>query len=323
MSLAAAAPQNNLLGALCAMAAATAFSINDTVVKFLSSDYALYQVVLMRALVALPLMLAVLYLLRGNLADLRTRRPLVHVVRGGCLVIANMCFFLALAAMPIAEVTAIFFISPLLITALSVVVLGETVGARRWLAVGLGFVGVLVMLRPGTGAFQLAALLPLGAATFYAIMHIMTRRIGGTESAVAMAFYIQIAFIVISCLGGLGLGHGRFDGAAHPSLDFLLRAWVWPDRGDLMLLGVLGLCSAAASFLISQAYRVAEVGLAAPFEYIALPLAIVWGVLVFGDWPDGPAWSGIGLIMGSGLYLLWREAAARRRLAGRQPQQMR
>jgi drug/metabolite transporter (DMT)-like permease len=314
------APQNNLLGVLCAIGGALCFSVNDMAIKFLSGDYALHQVVLMRAAIAMIVTLALIVPLSGGLACLRTRRPGVHLIRGGCVVLANMCFFLALAAMPLADATAIFFVSPLLITAASVLVLGEAVGPRRWLAVGLGLAGVIVMMRPGTGAFQMAALLPVAAASAYAALHIMTRWMGATERAVTMSFYIQLTFIAVSTAMGLTVGDGRFADTGDASLDFLLRAWVWPDPADAALLILVGLASAGGGFLISQAYRVAEAGLAAPFEYVAMPLAIFWGVVIFGDWPDAVAWVGIALIISGGLYLFWREAAASRRpVAGRPP----
>ena len=320
MSAAARAPLNNLLGVLSVMGATLCFSINDMAIKFLSADYALHQVVMIRAMLALTLTLAIAVPLSGGLARLRTGRLGMHLLRGCCVVVANMCLFLAFAAMPLADATAIFFISPLMITAASVVFLGERVGPRRWVAVALGLLGVIVMMRPGTGAFQLAALLPLVAAAAYATLHIITRRIGGTESAVTMAFYIQMTFLTVSAAIGLGVGDGRFAGTGDPSLDFLLRAWVWPDPGDYALLALIGVTSAGGGFLISQAYRVAEAALAAPFEYLAMPLAIFWGVVVFGDWPDAVAWIGMALIMTGGLYLFWRETLlARRARAARAP----
>lgn len=320
MTTAARAPLNNLLGALCAMGAALCFSINDMAIKFLSADYALHQVVMIRAMLALALTLAIAVPLSGGLACLRTGRIGMHLLRGCCVVVANMCLFLAFAAMPLADATAIFFISPLMITAASVVFLGETVGPRRWIAVALGMLGVIVMMRPGSDAFQLAALFPVVAAAAYATLHIITRRIGATERAVTMAFYIQMTFLTVSAAIGLGVGDGRFGDTGDVSLDFLLREWVWPDRDDYPHLALIGVTSASGGFLISQAYRVAEAALAAPFEYLAMPLAIFWGVIVFGDWPDAVAWAGMGLIMTGGLYLFWRETLhARRDRAGRLP----
>lgn len=306
------APRNNLLGAICAVGGATCFSINDMAIKFLSDDYALHQIVFLRAIVGLSLTLAIAVPLAGGLAVLRTRRPGMHVARCLCVITVNTLFFLALAAMPIADATALFFVSPLVIAALSVVVLGERVGPWRWAAVAIGLVGVIVMLRPGGGTVQLAALFPLGAALAYATLNLITRSIGGTERAITMAVYTQVGFLTIGAVMGLATGHGRFGGQEDPSLAFLLRGWVWPAPADLPLIVLIGAASAGGAFLLSQAYRVAEAGLAAPFEYIALPLAVLWGITIFGDFPDAIGVAGMVLIAGGGLLLIWRETRAAR-----------
>jgi len=303
----AAIQRANLVGAGYALAAVTCFSVNDVGIKFLSGEYALHQVVLIRALVALGVFACLVMPFAGGVAVLRTRRPVIHVVRGLCVVAANMCLFLGLAALPIADATAIFFVSPLVITVFSVIFLRETVGPRRWAAIAVGFVGVMVIVKPGTAAFQPASLMPIAAAFLYATLHMLTRRIGGTESAATMAVYIQITFLGASTLIGLAIGDGRFAGSGHPSLEFLLRGWHWPAPGDTALFAVLGVSGLFGGLFISQAYRLSEAAFAAPFEYVAMPLAIFWGVAVFGTWPDATAWIGIALIIGSGLYLLWRE----------------
>lgn len=312
MSILAAAPRSNLLGAFCAMAGAACFSFNDMLIKFISGDYALHQVVFLRAIVGLSLTLGLVCAFGGGLAMLRTRRPGMHALRCLCIITVNTCLFLALAAMPIADATALFFVAPLAIAALSHAVLGEKVGPWRWAAVAIGLVGVLVMLRPGTGAFQPAALLAMAAALGYAALSLLTRSIGGTERAVTMAIYTQSGFLLLGMVMGLSVGHGRFDMWEDPSLSFLLRAWVWPATEDVPIFLAVGVASAAGAFLISQAYRMAEVGMAAPFEYIALPMAVVWGIFVFGDVPDAVALVGMGLIAGGGLLLIWRETRAAR-----------
>ena len=295
------------------------FSINDVTIKFLSGDYPLHEVVFVRSTLGMVLILAFLIPLSGGFAQLRTKRLGVHIIRGLCVVFANMSFFLGLAAMPLADAVAIFFVSPLVITAFSVIFLRETVGPRRWAAVGMGMIGVLIVMRPGSAAFQLASLFPLAAAVGYAFLHILTRKIGGTETATTMTFYIQLVFIIVSAGIGLAFGDGRLAGSGDPSLEFLLRAWVMPDAGDFWLMALLGLASAVGGYLITQAYRLCEAGLAAPFEYVALPMGIFWGFTVFGEWPDSTTWVGVALIMAGGLYMFWRETQADRPIAGKSP----
>ena len=128
-----------------------------------------------------------------------------------------------------------------------------------------------------------------------------------------LAFYAQLTFIAVSAAMGLTVGDGRFGGSDNAPLDFLLRAWVWPAASDWLIIVLLGVTAAVGAVLISQAYRLTEAALAAPFEYVSMPMAIFWGVTVFGNWPDALGWLGIALIMGGGLYLFWREALSAHR----------
>ena len=305
------------LGMICAVGAALAFSLNDMTIKFLSTGYPLHQIVLARSCVAFILVLAIIIPLDGGRAALRTKRPGMHMLRGLFVVLANSLFFMAIAAMPLADATAVFFVSPLVITVFSVFFLGETVGPRRWAAVAVGLIGVMVIVRPTSESFQVAALLSMASAVFYALLHIFTRRLGVTEKASTMAIYIQAMFIVVSIAFGLIAGDGRFAPEDQPSLRFLLGPWVWPTQGDFAIMAALGAFSAVGGYLISQAYRVSEAGLIAPFEYVALVMSIFWGYVVFSEVPDAFAITGIALILASGLYLAFREAQLGKRPSAR------
>ncbi len=316
----AEAGRSSLLGVACVVGAGFAFTTNDMAIKWLSGDYPLHQIILARSVIAVLLTLAILVPLEGGYRNLLSSRWRLHLLRGGAVVLANMAFFLGLASLPLGEATAIFFVAPLLITALSAVMLAERIGPRRSLAVLVGFAGVLVMLRPGTDAFKTAALLPLAAALCYALVQILTRKLGNTERASTMAVYIQVCFVIVS--GGFGLvaGDGRFAGPdAGPQIDFLLRAWVWPPASDAAIMLALGLLSSLGGYLMSQGYRLSEAALAAPFEYAALPLAVFWSVLIWGDWPEPVAWLGIALICGAGLFVFYRESTLGKRIALRRP----
>lgn len=297
-------------------------SVNDALIKFLSDAYPLHQIVFVRSLVGITVSLMIVRF-EGGLGILRTTRPGLHLLRGLLLVIANLTFFLALAAMPIAEATAIFFVAPLFITLLSIPILKDKVGLRRIAAVIVGFGGVLVMLRPGgdEGApGLLISLLPVVAALTYALFQLLTRKLGGISKASAMAVYIQGLFIIV----GLGFfavaGDGRFtDDVSGASLTFLLRAWSWPAGRDMVLLLALGVLSAGIAYALSQAYRSASAATVAPFEYIAMPLAALWGFLIWNEVPDLRAAAGMALILGSGLYVLAREQRRRRPIRGSRP----
>lgn len=181
---------SNLLGILCVVGAGATFTTNDMAVKWLSGDYPLHQIILARSFIALLLTLAILVPWEGSYRNLLTSRWRAHLLRGGAIVVSNIAFFLALASLPLGEVTAIYFVSPLLITALSALLLSETIDPRRWAAVLIGLAGVLVMMQPGSAAFHWAALLPLVAALCYPWVQILTRTLGGSERASTLAAYI-------------------------------------------------------------------------------------------------------------------------------------
>ena len=316
-SAAVMSPQ--LLGILCVIAAVTTFSTQDMVIKWLSGDYPLHQIVFIRGVVAIVITLAIFVPLEGSYRNIVSKRLPLHLLRGLSLVIGNMAFFAGIAALPLAEGVAIFFMAPLIITVLSVPFLGERVGLQRWLAVLIGFCGVMIMVQPGSAAFQAASLLPLVAAFAYASLQIMTRKIGLKDKASTMAFYIQLMFILASSVMWLVAGDGRYAGSDHPSLEFLLRAWIWPPATDFAIIVGLGCLNAIGGYLISQGYRVAEAGLVAPFEYVAIPLSIFWSVLIWKDWPDALSWLGIFLICGGGLYVIYRETLRGRQVAADRP----
>ena len=152
-------------------------------------------------------------------------------------------------------------------------------------------------------------------------MQILTRRLGTSERASTIAFYSQTGFIVASVAIGLVAGDGRFAPEDDASLAFLLRAWTMPSARDAALFLAIGVLNGIGGYLMSQAYRISRpVGPIAPFEYVALPMAVMWGVVFFGNWPDPITWAGMALICGSGLYVLHREtviARARRTMDGK------
>lgn len=308
-----AQPTSNLTGILLALGGGVALSLNDLSIKFLSTGYALHQIILIRALITLPIIFAVIWATGTGFAQLRSARLPAHLARVCIVLVSNVTYFLGLAALPLADAVATAFVAPVFVTVMSAVILGEKVGPHRWAAVLVGLVGVGVMLRPGAGVVQPAAVLVLISAAAYAASHMMTRRMRDTESAMTLNFYVQMGFIVVSCLMGLWVGDGHLASAtAHGPLAFLFRPWIVPPLADWPAFLGTGLAVGIGGLMMSQAYRTTEAALIAPFEYIGMPMAIFWGLLVFGTWPDGTAWAGIALICGAGLYTLLRESIRRR-----------
>ena len=302
---------NPRLGILFICLGMMTITVNDAILKQFSDRYPLHEIVFVRATVAMLFSLAMLRF-EGGLRALRTRRLGAHIARGLCMVVANMAFFGALAAIPLADATALFFVAPLFITLLSIQFLGEKVGIRRFSAVAVGFVGVLVVLRPagelGHDLDRLTMLLPVVAALAYATMQILTRRLRASAPASAMAVYIQGTLITVSLGFFVVAGDGRYAaGMESKSALFLLRAWTWPTVEDWLWFVLLGGLSAFIAYAVTQAYRLSDAATLAPFEYVALPMAIALGWLVFDHIPDVWVLLGCALIAGSGVYVYRRK----------------
>jgi drug/metabolite transporter (DMT)-like permease len=298
-----------VLGMISVAAGVSVFTIQDVIVKTLSGIYPVHQIVVLRSLVALPILVWVTYAeQRGHI---KMHRGLLHLARGSVLYVSYTCYYLALARLPIADVIALTFTVPLFVTMLGVLVLGERVRARRWLALCAGFLGVLVILRPGLGLFEPAALLPIGSAVAYATSAVMARRLGSTESGGAMALTATAVYIVGGALTAAVLAGFDPPAGAEESVRFLLNPWIWPSALDLALMALCGCIAAFGFFCLSQGYRLSEAYRAAPCEYAALPWGVLWGYLFFGNTPDTVMILGALIIMGAGLYTLQPEPIMR------------
>lgn len=311
---ASAAPilrRDNGRGILFLAAGIAIFSLQDVILKWLSGDYPLHQAMVLRSLTAIPFFL-VLLRLEGGFQSLFTSGTRAMLWRGLIMFVAYFAYYLALPALPLATTVALYFSAPLFITILSVAMLGESVGPRRWAALAAGFGGVVIMVRPGSDLFDWAALLPVVSGFCYALSMIHARRLGTTETAAALAFWGNAVFLVLALILSAIFGTGAFEGAAHPSLAFILRGWVTPTPFDLSLMMATGLVAALGLTFLTQAYRLAEASVVTPFEYSAMIWSVLWGWLVWRELPDAVAWAGIAVIIGAGLYILWREARSSR-----------
>jgi len=280
------------------------------VIKRFSGEYPLHQMVFLRSAIGL-LFTLILIQLEGGWRILKTDQPGLHALRAVMVFASNMTYFAALAVLPLPDATALFFIAPIMITVLSIPILGERVGSRRWGAVIVGFCGTLIMVRAqGSTRGDVSIwiyLLPILAAFFYATMQVLTRKLAKTKAS-AMAFYIQITFVLFCGISGLIVGNGQFaDGVQHPSLVFLLRAWIVPSAADMSYFVLIGILATGVGYCLSQAYRSAPAATVAPFEYVLLPMSIMWGWVIFADWPGLPVWFGSAIIIAAGLYVIWRE----------------
>lgn len=282
--------------------------LNDALIKLMSAYMPLAEIALIRGVLAM-ILLAVFTRGVSNMLALPARVFWSFFGRGMCLVLAMILYFVPLGSLPLPTVITIFFVSPLLITLLSVPFLGERIGIHRMLSVCMGLAGVLVIIRPGTEDFQIESVIVFGAALSYAAFQIWTRRLKSVGNLSAMVTVQQVCYIagfLPILLVNYFLPRPASDNA---TLDFLFRAPVMPGAMDA---GFVMFCTLAVLFLSmasSNAYRSVEASMIAPFEYTAIPFAVIWGIVIWGEWPDGLSWLGMGLILTGGLYTIWRERA--------------
>ena len=296
------------------------FAIQDVIIKEMSGGYPVHQIMSVRGLAALPILLLLIHL-NGGLGMLRRHRATLHLVRGTLMLIAFMCFYVALAGTSLTTATALFFTAPFFITLLSIPLLGEAVGWRRFASIGIGFVGVLIVLRPSADAFSYYDLLPILAAFFYACCQLMVRVLKMSEPLALMSLYAALAFFVLGAISGLVLtvAAPTLDVDSSSQFQFLLRAWTWPNTGDLLLMMMTGLTSALGFMCSSAAYQREQASLVAPFEYVMIIWVTGLSYLVWSELPDLQTLLGVTLIIASGIYVIRREnqlAARTRAYAG-------
>jgi len=284
-----------------------AFSIQDIIIKHFSGGYSVLQIVFVRGMVAMALLLLLFRLLRERIA-LVSKRPLMMLCRGLLGFSSYTCYYMAVAAMPLAEVASITFTMPLFVTAMSALILREKVGIRRWAAVIVGFAGVLIMLSPSGEFNGLAVLFAFLAALTYASQTILTRFLGSHDHALTIAFNAIFIFTVTSGVISLLMLNGIFEVASsHPSLAFFGRDWVMPRGLDLPMMLVLGLIAAVGFYCLSQAYVVSEASAIAPFEFTYILWAVVFGYLFWNEIPGTTTFVGIAVLVSSNLYIWYRE----------------
>ena len=290
------------------------FSLQDAIIKAVSGNHALTEVVAIRCLVSAPILLCLVHF-EGGLRSLISAESWGIAGRSFLMLVAYTTYYMAFPALPLADAVALFFTVPLFAMALAAPLLGESIGWRRITAVVVGFVGVIVMLRPGAGLFEPAALLSLFSAAAYALAMLMARKLGTGTTASVMAFYQNGVYLGGAMLIALFFGATGIHEAGHPSLNFLIRPWTLPDIRDLLLIASCGVIAAIGMTLLTHAYRIAKASVVTSFEYTGMLWAPLWGYLFFGEIPYLTTLAGAGLIIAAGLFALSSPSAREDRTA--------
>ena len=283
----AASRESPLTGILLLVTAMAVVPLMDGIAKYLSATYPVSQIVWARYFFHL-IVLAPLVLWRHGRSGLVPQRPGFQVLRSAFLLLSTILFFAAIALIPLADAIALVFVSPLIVTAFSPLVLGEQVGLRRWSAVIVGFLGACIIFRPGLGVLQWGSLLAIAAGTGYAFYILATRKLSGSAPPLVTLFYTALLGAVVMT-------------AVAPF------AWVAPSMTDLGLMAAMGIIAAGGHFLIIKAFEQAPASLLAPYGYTEIVMATLVGYLAFGDFPDHWTWVGIAVIICSGIYISLRE----------------
>ena len=280
------------------------FSLQDAIIKQVSGGYALTEVVFLRSCIGLPILLVLVHREVGWRRLLSSSHLPALALRALIMLGAYTAYYMAFPALPLADAVALYFTVPLFVTALAAPVLGEHIGWKVWAAVVLGFAGVLVMLQPGTGLFEPAALLSLVSAALYGTAMLMARKMGNRLPTSVMAFYQNGFFLLGAALAAGVLHLAGIEHATHPSVAFLVRPWVLPSWSDGLLIGICGVVAATGTMFLTAAYRVARSSTVTPFEYTGILWAPLWGYLFFAEVPRFTTFVGAAIILVAGLMAM-------------------
>ncbi|MEM9576399.1 MAG: DMT family transporter [Pseudomonadota bacterium] len=277
------------LGVFLMLLAAAVFALQDGISRHLADAYNVYMIVMIRYWFFAAFVIAIAGRKAGGIrAAARTRQPVLQAFRGLLLAVEICVMIAAFTVLGLVESHAVFACYPLIVAALSGPILGETVGWRRWVAIGIGFFGVIIILQPGYGVFDPAALIPLASATMFAIYSLTTRYAGRLDTAATSFFW---------------------TGTVGAFAVTLVGVWFWEPMtsADWAWMGVLCVTGAAGHWLLIRCYEVAEASAVQPFAYFQLVFAAALGLIVFDETLRSNVALGVAIIVGAGLFTLWRE----------------
>lgn len=289
------------------------FSLQDVVIKFFSDDYSVLQIVITRGIFAMLIVGIVVLTLLGRKGFV-VRQPMLIISKGFLAFVSYLTYYMAIASLPLADVVAITFSAPIMVTVMSALLLGEHIGLRRWSAVVVGFISVLVVVAPGGKIANIAVSFAALAALTYAFSSVIARYIGPEDGPWTVTFYFSLAhFLGGMILSLLVIAFGPVLEANHPSVEFLIRPWSTENHTDLLIMAALGVNAALGFYFLNKAYLSAPASKVAPFEYTYIIWAVIFGYMFWAEIPAVNTLIGVALLVGSNLYILYREIVNKRR----------
>ena len=299
-------PNNNPKGILLILSGMALFSIQDSLIKYIFEESALYELYFGRTLTALILLIVFLKITSQKLV-IKTHYPLLTCCRVVCFFFGFSFFYISLTYMSLAMANALFFSSPFFISILAIIFLGEKVGIRRWLAIIVGFIGVYIVLNPDIENFNYMKLAPVACALCYAISMTITKITSEKDNVYSQMFHLYIGAIGISILFFIFTGKGQFNTFSDPTFQFILREWFTNPTYAWPYIVAMGFVAAISFYCVFSAYSVASPSVVSLFEYSLIIWAIIIGYVLFNDVPTIRTFVGVALIIGAGVYIYLRE----------------
>lgn len=292
------------LGMFCMCGGVCIFSVNDMMVKVLSTSYPIAQTMVVRSVVVLSILIVACAKTATLVPSIAASRSPYVIIRSVAGFASHMCYYLALASLPLAEAATLFFSAPLFISVMAALVLREKLSVTLIAALMMGFVGIVVTLRPNSAAFDWASILVVLAALLYAMSQVITRWLGAKVPTLAIPMAGNAVFLIGAPFVGLLFRTTGLEGEGDATLEFLLRPWKEPDLAAASLMAACGVAATIGTILLTCAYRLASASKVAVLEFTAMLWAPVWGLIFFMEWPASTTWLGAALICGAGLLVL-------------------
>jgi len=299
---------NNPRGIALILLAMMIFSVQDSIMKYIYNFVSLYEVYLLRTLVSLVIILLFLKLTKRPIV-FKTQYPLLTSCRVILFFFGFSSFYISLTVMPLATATALFFVTPFLITIFAHFFLKEEIGPRRWSAVIIGFIGVYIILNPDFSNFDYLSLTPILCAFCYSLSMIIIKKTSDKDNVYTQTFTFYLGAIIISSIFYFIIGDGQYNTTDHPASQFIFKKWFVDLEVSLLLMVATGVTASVAFLLLFTAYSIASPAVVSPFEYSILLWSSLSGWIFFDEIPSLKTIVGIFIIVTSGIYIFMREKA--------------
>jgi len=311
-------PNNNPKGIVFILIAMMVFSVQDGLMKYIYNFVSLYEIYLIRTVVSFILILLFLIITKKPIV-FKTQYPILTVTRVILFFFGFSSFYVSLTVLPLGTATALFFVTPFLITIFAHFFLKEEIGVRRWSAVIVGFVGVYITLNPDFSNFNYLSLLPILCAICYSLSMIIIKKTSDKDSVYTQTFTFYIGAIILSIIFYFVIGDGQYNISDHPASQFIFREWFVDFNSNILLMAATGVTATLAFLFLFTAYSIASPAVVSPFEYSILFWSPLVGWLYFDEIPSLNTVIGILIIVSSGVYIFVREKAQDQFIATEKP----